>query len=62
MRRIQVTTARASESSRKLLIPYLVAGDPDLDTTLALIHACLAPRGLAPESVATFVLRAVSAP
>ena len=34
----------------------------DLDATLALIHACLAPRGLAPESVATFVLRAVSAP
>lgn len=38
MRRIQVTTARALESSRKLLIPYLVAGDPDLDTTLALMH------------------------
>ena len=34
----------------------------DLDATLALIHACLAPRGLASESVATFVLRAVSAP
>jgi tryptophan synthase alpha chain len=38
MRRIRETTARASESGRKLLIPYLVAGDPDLDTTLALMH------------------------
>nr|WP_281364630.1 hypothetical protein [Nocardioides marinus] len=34
----------------------------DLDATVALVHACLAPRGLAPESVARFVLRAVSAP
>ncbi len=34
----------------------------DVDATLALIHACLAPRGLAPGSVEEFVLRAVSGP
>ncbi|MFK7864069.1 MAG: tryptophan synthase subunit alpha [Pseudohongiellaceae bacterium] len=28
----------AKENNRKLLIPYLVAGDPDLKTTLALMH------------------------
>ena len=28
----------ASGDGRKLLIPYITAGDPDLDTTLALMH------------------------
>ncbi len=28
----------AQASGRKLLVPYITAGDPDLDTTLALMH------------------------
>lgn len=36
--RINQIAADARQDSRKLLIPYLVAGDPDLDNTLALMH------------------------
>lgn len=28
----------AADAGRKLLVPYITAGDPDLDTTLALMH------------------------
>lgn len=28
----------AKDASRKLLVPYITAGDPDLDSTLALMH------------------------
>jgi tryptophan synthase alpha chain len=38
MSRIKETTELALACGRKLLIPYLVAGDPDLSTTLALMH------------------------
>ncbi len=38
MNRIRVVSAAAAESGRKLLIPYVVAGDPNLDTTLRLMH------------------------
>lgn len=30
--------SEAARSGRKLLVPYITAGDPDLDTTLALMH------------------------
>ena len=30
--------ANAGTGQRKLLVPYITAGDPDLDTTLALMH------------------------
>lgn len=42
MSRLQHVTADAARHSRKLLIPYLVAGDPDLATTLRLMHALVA--------------------
>ena len=42
MSRIQQTAARAAEQGAKLLIPYLVAGDPDLACTLALMHKLVA--------------------
>ncbi len=42
MSRIQQKTAQAAAQSRKLLIPYIVAGDPDLATSLALMHALVA--------------------
>lgn len=38
MSRLQTITSAASEAGRKLLIPYLVAGDPDLGSTEALMH------------------------
>ncbi len=38
MSRIAQCAARAREQGRVLLIPYLVAGDPNLDTTLALMR------------------------
>ncbi|PCJ28700.1 MAG: tryptophan synthase subunit alpha [SAR86 cluster bacterium] len=38
MSRIKQVAKQASQQGRKLLIPYLVAGDPDLSTTLALMH------------------------
>ena len=38
MSRIKQVTDRAAKSGRKLLIPYLVAGDPDLPNTLNLMH------------------------
>lgn len=42
MSRLTETTARAAAQQRKLLIPYLVAGDPDLDCTLRLMHKLVA--------------------
>jgi tryptophan synthase alpha chain len=38
MSRIKQTTDRAAAADEKLLIPYLVAGDPDLPTTALLMH------------------------
>lgn len=38
MSRLQQTTTQAAANKRKLLIPYLVAGDPDLACTLRLMH------------------------
>jgi len=34
----RVAACFAKDSNRKLLVPYITAGDPDLDTTLALMH------------------------
>ena len=42
MSRISTTIAAAQAVKRKLLIPYLVAGDPDFDITLALMHQLVA--------------------
>jgi tryptophan synthase alpha chain len=39
MSRIQSTFSRLRAAGRKALIPYLTAGDPDLSTTLGLMHA-----------------------
>lgn len=38
MSRIKTITDKAAASGRKLLIPYIVAGDPNLDASLALMH------------------------
>lgn len=38
MGRIENTFAKRAAEKRKLLIPYLVAGDPGLDTSLAVMH------------------------
>lgn len=38
MSRIDRVLQTAREQGRKALIPYIVAGDPDADTTLALMH------------------------
>lgn len=38
MSRLTDITARAAKEQRKLLIPYLVAGDPDLDCSLRLMQ------------------------
>lgn len=42
MSRLQSISSAAAESGKKLLIPYLIAGDPALDTTLALMHELVA--------------------
>lgn len=42
MSRLPQITSGAAAAQRKLLIPYLVAGDPDLETTLALMHELVA--------------------
>lgn len=42
MTRISRTVERVSAQEGKLLIPYLVAGDPNLSTTGALMHALVA--------------------
>ncbi len=39
MSRIKQVAETARQSKRKLLIPYLVAGDPNLASTLSLMHA-----------------------
>lgn len=44
MSRIERVTSEAASANRKLLIPYLVAGDPNLETTTALMHS-LVERG-----------------
>ncbi|MFT7206445.1 MAG: tryptophan synthase alpha chain, partial [Pseudohongiellaceae bacterium] len=38
MSRINKIALNAAAENRKLLIPYLVAGDPNLETTSALMH------------------------
>ncbi|MBM3395469.1 MAG: tryptophan synthase subunit alpha, partial [Betaproteobacteria bacterium] len=38
MSRIQSTFEALRARKRKALIPFITAGDPDLDTTLALMH------------------------
>ncbi|MBL4571977.1 MAG: tryptophan synthase subunit alpha [Gammaproteobacteria bacterium] len=38
MSRIEQIAEKAAAANRKLLIPYLVAGDPNLETTEALMH------------------------
>lgn len=38
MGRLADITARAKSENRKLLIPYVVAGDPNLKATLAIMH------------------------
>lgn len=38
MSRITTCTAAAKAAGRKALIPYIVAGDPDADTTVSLMH------------------------
>ena len=38
MSRINKIALKAAAENRKLLIPYLVAGDPNLETTSALMH------------------------
>lgn len=42
MSRIAEIIDSAKSANRKLLIPYLVMGDPDLDTSLALMHQLVA--------------------
>lgn len=42
MSRLAQITAQAAAQRRKLLIPYLVAGDPDLQCTLRLMHQLVA--------------------
>lgn len=39
MKRLTDTCSRARAAGRKLLIPYIVAGDPNLTASLALMHA-----------------------
>ena len=38
MSRISAIASKRIQQEKKLLIPYLVAGDPDLPTTLALMQ------------------------
>jgi len=38
MNRLNKVCSAAREAKRKLLVPYLVAGDPDIATTLTLMH------------------------
>ena len=38
MSRINKIALKAAKANRKLLIPYLVAGDPNLQTTASLMH------------------------
>jgi len=42
MSRIQSTFSSLRSAGQKALIPYLTAGDPDLETTLGLMHALVA--------------------
>ena len=42
MSRIKACFARLQQEGRKALIPYITAGDPDIDTTLGLMHALVA--------------------
>lgn len=38
MSQSRIAASFAKDSNRKLLVPYITAGDPDLDTTLELMH------------------------
>lgn len=42
MSRIQTCFAQLQQQGKKALIPYITAGDPDLDTTLGLMQALVA--------------------
>lgn len=42
MSRIKACFTRLQQEGRKALIPYITAGDPDIDTTLGLMHALVA--------------------
>lgn len=42
MSRIDACFTRLRAQGRKALIPYITAGDPDIDTTLGLMHALVA--------------------
>lgn len=42
MSRIKACFTRLQQQGRKALIPYITAGDPDIDTTLGLMHALVA--------------------
>lgn len=42
MSRLKQVTQQAAEQGRKLLIPYLVAGDPNLTSTASLMHSLVA--------------------
>lgn len=42
MSRIQSCFQRLQQQGKKALIPYITAGDPDLETTLSLMHALVA--------------------
>ena len=42
MSRIAAITEKARQEGNKLLIPYLVAGDPGLPETVRLMHALVA--------------------
>lgn len=42
MSRLKQITKQAAEQGRKLLIPYLVAGDPNLASTASLMHSLVA--------------------
>jgi tryptophan synthase alpha chain len=42
MSRLQGVFQQARQSGRKLLIPYLTAGDPSLEATVSLMHAVVA--------------------
>ena len=42
MNRIDQTLANLAEQGRKALVAYVVAGDPDLDTTVPLLHDLVA--------------------
>ena len=45
MNRIDALFSRLRSEGRRAIMPFLTAGDPDLDTTLALVRNCLGESG-----------------